>query len=146
MSSITSTLSTSPSGGLASTPWLRRALWIDVLFSGVAGVAMLADRALLATVLGLPAALLTGAALVSLVWAAALGTLARRATMPRALLWTVVLGNVAWVAVSVALLAVDWVRPTGLGTVFMVAQAIAVAVFADLQWWAMRRAEVPARR
>jgi hypothetical protein len=60
--------------------------------------------------------------------------------MPRLLVWDVILGNGAWVAASIALLAFDWVQPTGLGTACRVAQAVVVGVFAELQWWAMRRA------
>jgi hypothetical protein len=136
-SSLPATPRTPPPGG---TAWLRRALWIDVLFTGAAGVAMGAGHALLAPVLGLPKDLLIGAALVCLAWAAALGTLARRPAIPRLPVWGVVLGNGAWVAASIALLAFGWVQPSGLGTAFLVAQAVAVAVFAELQWWAMRRA------
>lgn len=126
-----------PLGGAA---WLRRALWIDVLFSGMAGVTMGAGHALMAPVLGLPEGLLIGAALVCLAWAAALGALARQPHIARPLAWGVVLGNAAWVAASAALLAFGWVQPSALGTAFLVAQAVAVGVFVELQWWAMRRA------
>jgi hypothetical protein len=139
-SSISSSLPTTPRPQpLGGSTWLRRGLWIDVLFSGVAGVAMGAGHTLLAPVLGLPEGLLIGAALVCLAWAAALGALARRSHMPRLLVWDVILGNGAWVAASIALLAFDWVQPTGLGTAFLVAQAVVVGVFAELLWWAMRR-------
>ena len=127
---------------LDGTAWLRRALWVDVLFSGAAGVAMGAGHALLAPVLGLPEALLIGAALVCLAWAAALGALARRPHIARPLAWGVVVGNGAWVAASIALLVFGWVQPSTLGTAFLVAQAVAVGVFAELQWWAMRRAVI----
>lgn len=140
-SSMSSSLPTTPRPQpLGSSTWLLRALWIDVLFSGVAGVAMGAGHTLLATVLGLPEGLLIGAALVCLVWAAALVALARRPHIARPLVWGVVLGNGAWVAASIALLTFGWVQPSGLGTAFLVAQAVAVGVFAELQWWAMRRA------
>lgn len=138
MSSSLPTPSRTQSPGRAT--WLRRALWIDVFFSGVAGVAMGAGHTLLAPVLGLPEGLLIGAALVCLAWAAALGALARQSQIARPLAWGVVLGNGAWVAASVALLALGWVQPSGLGTAFVVAQAVGVGVFAELQWWAMRRA------
>lgn len=140
-SSMSSSLPSTPRPqALGSATWLRSALWIDVLFSGVAGVAMGAGHALLAPLLGLPEGLLTGTALVCLAWAAALGALARQPHIARPLAWGVVLGNAAWVAASVALLAFGWVQPSGLGTAFVVAQAVAVGVFAELQWWAMRRA------
>jgi hypothetical protein len=140
MSSITSTLPLGALRHLPGTPWLRRALGVDAAFSGVAGAAMLAGQTLLAPVLGLPPGLLAGAGGVALAWAALLGLMVRRASLPRALLWAVVLGNAAWVAASVALLVFSWVQPTVLGTTFLVAQALAVAVFMELQWWAMRRA------
>lgn len=139
-SSMSSSLPTTPRPQpLGSSTWLRCALWIDVLFSGVAGVAMGAGHTLLVPVLGLPEGLLIGAALVCLVWAAALVALARRPHIARSLVWGVVLGNGAWVAESIALLTLGWVQPSGLGTAFLVALAVAVGVFAELQWWAMRR-------
>lgn len=125
---------------LDRTAWLRPALWIDAGFSGAAAVAMGAGHALLAPLLGLPEALLIGAALVCLAWAAALGALARRPHIARPLVWGAVLGNGAWVAASIALLVSGWVQPSTPGTAFLVAQAVAVGVFAELQWWAMRRA------
>jgi hypothetical protein len=140
MSSITSTLPLDTSRQLPATPWLRRALGVDAAFSGAAGAAMLAGQALLAPLLGLPGGLLAGAGGVALAWAALLALMVRRASLPRALLWTAVLGNAAWVAASAALLVFGWVQPTGLGTAFLVVQGLAVAVFMELQWWAMRRA------
>lgn len=139
-SSMSSSLPSTPRPQAQDGAWLRRALWLDVFFSGVAGVAMGAGHPLLAPVLGLPEGLLIGAALVCLAWATALGALARQPRIARPLVWGVVLGNGAWVAASVALLAFGWVQPSGLGTAFVVAQAVAVGVFAELQGWAMRRA------
>jgi hypothetical protein len=139
MASISSTLPLGRPQPLPATPLLRRALQVDVFFSGAAGVAMLAGHAVLARWLGLPAHLLIGAGLVALLWAAALAVLARRASLPRGLMWAVVAGNGVWVAISVALLAFGWVQPTRLGEVFVVVQALAVAGFAELQWWAARR-------
>jgi hypothetical protein len=57
--------------------------------------------------------------------------------MPVPLVWTVVLGNLAWVAASV--LTAVLAPLTVVGTVVVVAQALAVAAFADLQWLGLRR-------
>jgi hypothetical protein len=45
-----------------------------------------------------------------------------------------VLGNSAWVLMSLGLAVGAWERLTVLGVVVVLAQAAAVAVFADLQW------------
>lgn len=47
--------------------------------------------------------------------------------------------NAAWVVASIALLASGLVSPTPFGYVFVLVQAIAVAVFAEAQWLGLRR-------
>jgi hypothetical protein len=49
----------------------------------------------------------------------------------------VVVGNLAWVAASAAVALL--VPLTVLGIVLVVVQALGVAVFADLEWWGLRR-------
>jgi len=51
----------------------------------------------------------------------------------------VILINALWVAASIVLLLSGWVAPNALGTVFVIVQALAVAVFADLQYLGVRR-------
>jgi hypothetical protein len=53
-----------------------------------------------------------------------------------------VASNLAWVGASAWILLGGVVSPTTLGTSFVVMQAVAVAIFADLQWMGLR----PARR
>jgi hypothetical protein len=69
-----------------------------------------------------------------------------RRLQQKLLAWVVVAGNILWVLGSLALLAI--VGPNGLGIVFVLAQAGAVAVFALLEWRALearaRRAETTA--
>ena len=68
------------------------------------------------------------------VYAAGLVALAGRPVIPRPATWVVVLGNSAWVLASLGLVVGAWDRLTVLGAVIVLAQAAAVAVFADLQY------------
>ena len=56
----------------------------------------------------------------------------------------VVAGNLVWVAASVLAAVAGWWSPTTLGTLLVVAQAAAVALFAELQLTGLRRARRPA--
>lgn len=138
MASYAPTLS-HPDPAHTGNPWLRRALGIDAAFSAAAGFALIGGSSHLVPLLGLPASLLTPAALVCLVWAVALGLLARRPRIPVPAVWAVVLGNAVWVAASIALLFIDALQPTPVGTTFLIAQAVLVALFAELQAWTARR-------
>jgi hypothetical protein len=63
---------------------------------------------------------------------------ARRPT--RALVWEVIAVNALWVVASVVAVLTDLLTPTTLGTVFVLLQAALVALIADLQFLALRRA------
>ena len=89
----------------------------------------------LSALLALPATpLLTGAGLSMLPWCAVLLWLARRDTLDRRAVWAVIAVNAVWVVDSVLLLAGGWVQPTLLGQAFVIAQALAVVLFAELQF------------
>ncbi|MGN9416223.1 hypothetical protein ACTMR4_15145, partial [Enterococcus faecium] len=53
----------------------------------------------------------------------------------------VVAGNAAWTLASIALLLSGAVSPNLLGTIVILAQAIATGVFAELQYVGLRRSE-----
>jgi hypothetical protein len=73
-------------------------------------------------------------------WAAWTGWLARQSNPPRMQVWSVIGLNTLWVIDSVLLLMSDWVQPTALGTAFIIAQAVGVGIFAELQYIGVRRA------
>jgi hypothetical protein len=50
--------------------------------------------------------------------------------------------NVLWVAASIGLLLSGWVAPTLLGYAFVIAQAVVVGAFAELQIIGLRRTQV----
>ncbi|QJY45701.1 hypothetical protein [Pseudonocardia broussonetiae] len=118
---------------------LRRALRTDAAASGALGVLALAAAPALVDLLGPPAPVLVGVGAFLVVFAAGLLVLAARPVVPRPAAWTVVLGNAAWVAGSVLATVVAGPSLTGLGVAVVLAQAAAVAVFADLQWLGLRR-------
>lgn len=118
---------------------LRPVLRLDAAASGALGVAATAGAGVLDTLLGLPADLLRGVGVFLAVYAVGLVVLAARPRIPRPAVWVVVLGNSAWVLASLGLAVGLWSTMTVLGLVVVLAQAGAVAVFADLQYAALRR-------
>lgn len=74
-----------------------------------------------------------------IVYTALVGWLGTRILVPKALVMLVIIGNAAWTLASIALLFSDAVSPNLLGTIVVVAQAIATGVFAELQYVGLRR-------
>jgi uncharacterized protein YjeT (DUF2065 family) len=118
---------------------LRRALLADAIFSGIAAVLLTLDATALAPLLELPEALLRETGLFLIAYTALVGWLAARARVPKALVVLVIAGNAAWTIGSIALLFSGAVTPNLLGEAFVVAQAIATGVFAELQYIGLRR-------
>ena len=123
----------------AST-FLRRVLILDAVTSGAMGILLALAAAPLSSLLGLPISLLTWTGISLLPFAAFVGWLAKRDLLPRLAVWAVIACNALWVIDSFALLASGWYQPTLLGKAFVVFQALAVAVFAELEYFGLRRA------
>lgn len=51
-----------------------------------------------------------------------------------------IIGNALWLLQSLAVALSDWIAPTTLGYAFVLAQAMAVGVFAELQFIGVRKA------
>ena len=119
--------------------FLRRVLLADALMSGAAGLLMLLGAGLLTQTLDLPATLLRTAGLILLPYAAFVVYVANRSQ--RVLVWAVILINALWAIDSVVLLLSGWVAPNALGYAFVLVQAVAVAVFAELEYVGLRRSE-----
>lgn len=119
--------------------FLRTALIIDGLTCFGTGVASLALGPMLAPYLGLSASLLQGSG-VALLAVAAFIAFAVKTTpgMPWAA-WTVVLGNAGWVLASVLVLVAGFEQPTTLGTAYVIAQAVFVAVIAELEYTGLKK-------
>jgi hypothetical protein len=93
----------------------------------------------LAPLLNLPEALLHETGLFLIVYAALVGWLGTRQSMPKALVVMVIAGNAAWTLASIALSFSDAVTPNLLGEAFVAIQAIAVGALAELQYIGLRK-------
>jgi CHASE2 domain-containing sensor protein len=118
---------------------LRLAVRLDAAASGAMGVLLAAGGALLDDLLGIPAAVLVPVGGCLVVYGAALWALGSRPRLRRPAVWAVVAGNLCWVAASVVAAAAGWWSPTTAGVAFVLLQAAAVAVFAELQVSGLRR-------
>ncbi|MGE0044710.1 MAG: hypothetical protein AB7J28_02295 [Hyphomonadaceae bacterium] len=124
------------------SPFLRNALLIDAAGSAATGALVLVGANALAPLFNLPIALLhgAGAAIVPFViWLVWMGT---RRALPLAMVNAAIGINLIWVAASFALLA--FLAPTPLGYAFIIAQALAVAFFAALEWMGVKRSAATA--
>lgn len=129
---------------VAINPFLRNVLAVDAAMSLAAGAVSVLGAGLLAPLLGLPQPLLFWAGLFLLPWSAFLFALSRRAELSRLLLIDVIAINGLWVVASVAILVAGLVTPNVLGIAFLLVQATAVAVLAELQFMGLRRGRLAA--
>ena len=119
--------------------FLRRAILADAVFSGVSAVLLTFGAGALAPWLNLPEAMLRETGLFLIAYAALVGWLGTRQSMPKALVAIVIAGNAAWTLASIALLFSGAVTPNLLGEAFVAAQAIVVGALAELQYIGLRR-------
>lgn len=112
---------------------LKSVLILDaVTCAGIFLVALLA-AAPVAALLGLPVIVVTFAGWICLASALLMAFVAGQQPPSAALTRLIVIGNLGWVAASFAILAVFAGQMTGLGIAFVIAQALAVLVFAFLE-------------
>lgn len=123
------------------SPFLRNVLYADALMSGAAGLLMIAGAPILGPLLDLPVGLLRWAGVLLVPFVAMLIAVARRQTVARLVLFDIVAINAVWVVASFGLLLSGAVSPNALGYAFVIVQALAVAVLAELQFTAWRRAQ-----
>ena len=123
----------------ASPRFLPRVMWADAASCTATGALQLAAGQPMAGLTGLPSALLQGTGWFLLAYALAVAWMAARSPMPRRLIGLVVFGNFAWAAGCIALLALGGLALTAWGAAWLLAQALVVVVFAELQWTGLRR-------
>ena len=121
------------------SPFLRRAILADAIFSGVSAVLLTFGAGVLAPWLNLPETLLRETGLFLIAYAALVGWLGSRPAMPKPLVVIVIAGNAAWTLASIALLFSGAVTPNLLGEAFVVMQAIVVGTLAELQFIGLRK-------
>ncbi|MCB1590428.1 MAG: hypothetical protein KDI56_16065 [Xanthomonadales bacterium] len=126
---------------LTVSPLLRLAIGLDGCVSALAGLASLIGLGSLAAGLGAPLAATLGVGLFMLLYGLGLTMISRAATVPSTLVWTLVLGNLGWVAASVALALSSWIQPQPWALALLLGQAGGVAVFSLLQYLGLRQAQ-----
>ncbi len=122
---------------------LRMVLKIDAAVSSVNGLAYLAAPDLLGRRLGLPTGLLRPVGASLLVFAGAVYYVAIRHPIRPTHVRLVIAANALWVLDSLAALAGGWLTPTTAGAVWILVQAVAVALFAALQHRALASTSSP---
>ena len=130
---------------LSSPTVLRRVLGFDALSGAATGALHLLLASVLAAWLGLPEALLQASGVAIFAFVALAGWLALQASPPRGPLLLIVLLNAAWALGCLWLAFGHAPGPTPLGVVYLVVQAAAVIVLAELEWMGWRQLRSPQR-
>ena len=113
---------------------LKSILIADAITCGGVFAAGLLVAAPVGALLGLPANIVAIGGWICLA-AAALMVLAAAQKVPNAaLVKLIALGNLGWVAASLAVVAAFAAQMTGIGIAVVIAQALGVLVFAALEW------------
>jgi hypothetical protein len=110
---------------------LRPLLWFDAATCALMGLALAFDAVALSHKLGLPLALVRDSGITLLLFSAIVGWAATSLDRPR-LIQMVIGANVAWSLGSFAV--VGLFAPTVLGATLVIAQALAVATIAGLEY------------
>lgn len=118
---------------------LRRALVADAVISGAVGALQLAAAGPLSGLLAIEAGWLQRSGLILLAWTALLGWMLTRKAVSPPMAWTVIGINLAWVAASILVLVEGAIAPNTLGMAYVLAQAAVVAIFAEVQFFGLRR-------
>ena len=125
-----------------SNLFLRYALLADAIASGATSLLMIIGADLLTGMLGLPVALMRESGLLLVPYVALVAFVGTRVMIPFGAVKAIIGLNLLWVLGSVGLLVGGFVAPTLLGYAFVIMQAVAVGVLAELQIIGLRRADV----
>ncbi|GAA0969522.1 hypothetical protein GCM10009555_016810 [Acrocarpospora macrocephala] len=121
------------------TKFLRLALAADAIVTGGNGLVYLAFAAPVSTLLGPDAGLLRGIGAFLIVYGAAVGLLATRRPIAPAATRAVIALNILWPLGSIAAVVTGAAGLTTIGAAWAIAQALVVALFAELQITGLRK-------
>lgn len=122
--------------------FLHYVLFADAATCLACGLLLAAGGGFLQNLLGLPASLMLYAGLSLFPFAAFLVYAATRRSISKTAVWAIVGINLLWTIDSFLLLASGYAAPTAFGYAFVIFQALGVLIFADLEFIALKRAEV----
>jgi hypothetical protein len=129
---------------IPTSRFLRSVLVADSATCIATGLLTTFASTLLAQFLGMPAELLWYAGMSLFPFAAFLIYLASREILSPKAVWMAILLNALWTIDSFLLVATGWVTPSQLGYAFVSAQALAVAIFAGLEYVGLRKSAAAA--
>ncbi len=121
--------------------FLRWVLFADAATCIAMALLLALGSGMLGDFLKIPAQLLFYAGLSLFPFAAYLAYLGKREGVASLLVWTVIALNALWTFDSILILLAGWVEPNTFGYAFVVAQAVCVAVLAELEYSGLRRSE-----
>jgi hypothetical protein len=122
--------------------FLRYVLWADAATCAACGLLLSIGGAVLQNLSGLPASLMFYAGISLFPFAAFLVYAATRKSISKTFIWLIIGLNLLWTIDSLLLLVSGYVAPSVPGYVFVILQATGVLAFADLEFIALRKAEV----
>ncbi len=117
--------------------FLRTVLLVDAVTCVATGALMTVGAELVSRLTQIPQGLLMAAGLSLFPIAAFIAFVATRRPLLRTGVWLVIIGNIGWVLGSV--LALVAIAPNGHGYAFIITQAVAVAILAELEITGLRR-------
>lgn len=124
---------------------LRRVLFADAATCIAMGVLLTLLTTRLSDLLALPTSLLFYAGVSLFPCAGLLLYVATRKKIAALLVWAIVIGNLLWTLDSFLLLLTGWIAPNSFGVLFIIAQAVSVAVLAGLEFIGLQRSEAQPR-
>ena len=124
--------------------FLRRVLLFDAMTCLVTGTVMLIASGTVERLLAIPAPVSTVLGVVLIAFGTAVAWTGTRRDLIRPAVWAIVALNALWAVESVLVLAFGWLEPNATGSALIIAQAVAVAVIAELQFLGLRRARIVA--
>ena len=124
--------------------FLRTVLLVDAVTCVATGALMTVGAGFVSGLTQIPTGLLMSAGLSLFPIAAFIAFVATRRPLLRVGVGLVIVGNVGWVLGSVLLLVSGSITPNATGYAFVIAQALAVAILAELETFGLRRAPTAA--
>lgn len=113
---------------------LKTALAIDAVASGTLGALQLFAPRFLSDALSLPTALISGTGVFLIAYTVLLVALASMRNTWQLAVQVIVFGNIGWAMACLALAAGSVLAPNGLGEGYLALQAVAVLLFAWLEF------------
>jgi len=124
---------------IARTVSVRNAVLADGVISGAMGALLIVAAGPLSGLLGISAGFLFWVGVAFMPWMLALLLIGRKDQPSARAVETVIALNMLWVVASIGLIIFGPFDMTGLGIAFVAAQALAVTIFADLQFVGLKR-------